>query len=177
MDETITGCAGRSVQRRTIPAKGWTKARRQLFLDTLAATCNVRRSIEAAGMTSSGAYQLRRRDPDFAALWNEALAIGYQRLEEALLERALGSVNDIAIGIDADDEGGTIVPGSGFSARRLGSADVQLALSLLNRHRAAAEWGGKASTGRGRARSTPEEIDARLTRQLDSLAKRLKAPE
>ena len=172
MDQMITTCDRRPLQRQQIRSNGWTKARRQIFLDTLAATCNVRRAAAEAGMTPAGAYQLRRRDPGFDALWHDALAIGYQRLEESLLERTLESVNDIEIAAEADGDG-AIVPGSGFSRRPLGSAEVQLVLSLLNRHRASVEGRGKPATARRRA--TPEEVDAKLTAKLDALAKRLKA--
>jgi hypothetical protein len=174
MDDIIRGCAGRSVQRQKIHASGWTKARRQIFLDTLAATCNVRRSVAAVGMTARGAYLLRRRDPGFDALWKDAMAIGYQRLEEALLQRALESINDIEINAD-DAANAVIVPGSGFSKGPLTSAEVQLILSLVNRHRATVE--GRGKPGNSRRYATPEEVDARLTAKLDSLAKRLKASE
>ncbi len=69
--------------------KSWTKARRARFLDTLAETCNVKASAKAADMCSQAAYQLRKRDADFARGWVSALTAGYEALERRLLERAL----------------------------------------------------------------------------------------
>ena len=89
---------GRPVQRRAARANGWTKARRAAFLAELAASCNVVRAHEAAGMASSGVYRLRQRDPEFAAQWQAALEIGYERLETALvlLQSSTLQVSEIA---------------------------------------------------------------------------------
>lgn len=62
----------RGTQARTLTT-GWTKAKRQIFLDHLAATCNVTGAATAAGMSDRGAHLLRQRDPEFAELWREAL--------------------------------------------------------------------------------------------------------
>lgn len=85
---------GRIVQRRATRAGGWTKERRLQFLELLATSCNVNASAAAAGMTFSSAYQLRRRDGEFARLWDVALATGYVRLEAELMQRALGAQID-----------------------------------------------------------------------------------
>lgn len=130
-------------------------------------------------MTPSGAYQLRKRDAAFADLWAEALAIGYERLETALLEHALIGVNAIDLGevIDAayagdhdDDLAGPMVPGSGFSVRALTPANIQLALSLLSRHDKPVD--GRRLKGNQKP-ATPAETDAALQKQLDMLARKL----
>ncbi|TCQ05691.1 hypothetical protein C8J40_106212 [Sphingomonas sp. PP-CC-3A-396] len=83
----------RIVQCAAVRKDGWTKARREGFFAMLSATCNVRASAAAMGMTDCGAYYLRRRDPVFAAQWREALAEGYGRLEQALMALALEGID------------------------------------------------------------------------------------
>lgn len=86
-DGKATGGSGRQVPVR---ANGWTKARRAVFLEHLAATCNVHRSALAAGTAPASAYALKRRDPEFAALWGAALEAGYDHIETQLLARTIG---------------------------------------------------------------------------------------
>ncbi|WP_448662354.1 hypothetical protein ACG3SL_17045 [Sphingomonas sp. CJ20] len=147
------------------------------FLDTLAATCNVRMSADASGMCVQGAYGLRRRDPEFARLWREALTIGYQRLEEALLEHALGSVSPDAIALEpvqlphtpqGSAEPIGVSAGQRALVRTPGTADYALALQLLNRHRATVEGSGKPAHPR---RATEDETNAALMKKLDTLAR------
>lgn len=58
---------------RTIRRDGWIAARRQRFLDCLAARCDVSRACQAVGLSRQSAYRLRARDPGFAAAWDGAL--------------------------------------------------------------------------------------------------------
>lgn len=60
---------------------------RRTFLTTLAETSNVRFACEQAGVPPSTVYDLRRRDPDFAAKWADALCEGYDNLEMEMLHR------------------------------------------------------------------------------------------
>ena len=96
-DVYLTGQNGRPVQLARVKRGGWTKARRKRFLDVLATTCNVTTATAAAGMKGKSAYDLRKRDPAFAALWQEALAQGYETLEQAVLRGVLEGVNAIEI--------------------------------------------------------------------------------
>lgn len=74
----------------------WTKARRELFLTELAATCNVTAALRKVGKTSGGLYALRRRSAEFRTEWDAALAEGYAKLEIALLDRAInGTVKPV----------------------------------------------------------------------------------
>lgn len=183
MEDRISGGNSRPLQKARVRKDGWTKMRRKRFLDSLASTCNVRIAIEAAGLAPSSAYALRRRDPAFAALWKEALTIGYERLEETLLQCALEGVNAIEIDVEGAvllPEPGpgagehTYQPGSGGSAK-ISSDAVQLAMLVLNRHRATVE--GKGSPGGSRRRASSEETDAALRKKLDALARTLRANE
>lgn len=69
---------------------GWTQARTQRFLDTLAHTGCVADAARVAGMSVVGARRMRARYPAFAAAWDDALdrahrgliAIAYRRAVE-----------------------------------------------------------------------------------------------
>ncbi len=99
----LVAADNRIVQCAAVRKDGWTKARREGFFAMLSATCNVRASAAAMGMTDCGAYYVRRRDPVFAAQWQEALAEGYGRLEQALMALALEGI-DPAPAIEAGIE-------------------------------------------------------------------------
>lgn len=99
----LVAADNRIVQCAAVRKDGWTKARREGFFAMLSATCNVRASAAAMGMTDCGAYYLRRRDPVFAGQWEEALAEGYGRLEQALMALALEGI-DPAPAIEAGIE-------------------------------------------------------------------------
>ena len=123
-------------------------------------------------MALSSCYRLRARDQGFADAWRQALTIGYDRLEEALLDYALSRVE--AEEIDPETVDPVAIEGSVMTAladRSVSKTDLQLALSLLNRHRAAVE--GRRVAARGARRATAEETDAALTRKLDALARQL----
>lgn len=61
---------GRRHVRRLRRDASWSDpARRALFLEHLAATCNVTASAEAAGLLPAGAYKLRAQDAEFEAQW------------------------------------------------------------------------------------------------------------
>ncbi|WP_062764327.1 hypothetical protein [Sphingopyxis terrae] len=143
---------GRPVQRRAARANGWTKARRAAFLAELAASCNVVRAHEAAGMASSGVYRLRQRDPEFAAQWQAALEIGYERLETALVRRALEAVDNLEL-----DE----------AREPVAKMTVAEATALLRLHRASVAR-GQARGRRAPAHQVPtqQEVDAILIRRI-----------
>lgn len=60
---------------------------RYTFLAVLAETSNVSRSAEAANVSASRAYKVRREDADFRRQWHEALSEGYDHLEMEVLRR------------------------------------------------------------------------------------------
>ncbi len=66
-----------------------TDTKRAIFLDHVAATCNVRYSAEKIGVATTALYAARRRDPEFAEQWRSAIHMGYDRLEALLVQRAL----------------------------------------------------------------------------------------
>ena len=98
-------------------ASGWTKARRDLFLTELAATCNVSAALRKVGMSGGGLYRYRRQSAEFRAEWQEALAEGYAKLEMALLDRAInGTVKPV---FNAGKQVGEITEYSDAVAMRL----------------------------------------------------------
>ncbi|WNO53553.1 hypothetical protein [Stakelama saccharophila] len=148
-------------QVRATHSNGWTKKRRETFLNTLAETCNVTASARAAGVWPSNAYKLRRSDAEFAALWRAAMVVGYDRLEARLLEVATSALNDI----DLKDPGDT-------KSREI---NFDNAVKLLRTHRGAVAEGRTRSADAPRRRATQEETDAALIRKLDALDRRRKA--
>ncbi|WP_404336186.1 hypothetical protein AB2M62_18490 [Sphingomonas sp. MMS12-HWE2-04] len=176
--ECIRSGKGRVLQRAA-KRTGWTPAKRRRFLSILAATCNVTHALREVGVEgNSSVYRLRQRDPEFAAQWQQALAMGYQRLEEALLAYAIAAIDcqiepadPVPLGQPGDPAAATTSqPGSGLG-RRPAPADVQLALLLLNRHRGTVD-GTRRPRG-FRRRVSPEETNASLRTKLDTAARQL----
>jgi hypothetical protein len=81
----------------------WTTDLRKRFLDHLSITCDVTASARAIDVGPQSCYALRRRDPAFAAAWQDALALGYQTLETRLMAMAMNSAAEDAYGpLDCD---------------------------------------------------------------------------
>jgi len=66
--------------------------RRAVFIQNLAQHGVVGRAAAAAGWPSSTAYALRKSDPEFARLWEEAVEFAADALEAAARERAVDGV-------------------------------------------------------------------------------------
>lgn len=60
---------------------------REVFLERLAETSNVRASADWAHVTTSQVYASRRTEPEFARKWQAALCEGYDNLEMDVLDR------------------------------------------------------------------------------------------
>lgn len=152
MDEEIGPQNNGALQCKKTKANGWTKARRNAFLEELAMSCNVRRAHVAAEMALGSAYRLRRRDALFAKQWQEALELGYERLEMALVRRALEAVDELTL-----DE----------SKEPVEKMSVTQAITLLRQHRASVER-GSANGRRSQPRevATQEETDAVLFKRI-----------
>lgn len=68
---------------------GWTPLRQTTFLRALRETGCVRSACDRVGLSSTSAYRVRRRIPDFRAAWDAALAYRLPALERAAYERAV----------------------------------------------------------------------------------------
>ncbi|UVO51435.1 hypothetical protein M0208_13320 [Sphingomonas sp. SUN019] len=166
MGETITGLITGPAGRRKMRTPGplhFTLKRRQAFLDALALTCNVRKSADFAGIKDSTIYRTRRDDPVFAAQWQAALEMGYDRLEALALEHG-GAAMPIEPDADrAVEAGADPAP-----------FDFDKALRLLTFHRAARQ--GQRATPRGGAplkNMTREETNQLLLKALAAAKKRV----
>jgi hypothetical protein len=96
------GAAGSGAQLRAVRKDGWTAERRKIFMETLAATCNVSEAARVAGKNLSSAYYQKRRDPGFAREWAQALNIGYAELEALLLRQSLFGTEEEEVTLDAE---------------------------------------------------------------------------
>ena len=132
-----------------------TRLRQLRFAKVLAETCNVAEAAVAAGRTMATVHRWRSVDAAFAAAWDEALAIGYDRLENALLVYAIGKVDAVA---------------GGVAGASISNGDLQLAVGMLQRHRAADS--GRRGQVLPVKMPTEAESDAALKRALDGLARR-----
>lgn len=65
------------------------QAKREAFLEHLRNCGCVLEAHRVAGLHSSTVYRLRKREPDFARAWDEALEIGLDALESEALRRAM----------------------------------------------------------------------------------------
>jgi len=160
----------RRLQIRAPSRDGWTKQKRQRFLEVLAATCNVSRSAKVAGGSAHGARRLRERDPEFERLWLKALQTGRDRLEEELLARALGTSEATAASgqwgnnpAEAELDLDAPAPEGAF--------DVDLAMQLMRMQRTAPAH-QENSQRRGATRG---EMDASLLKRLLDLGTALRA--
>lgn len=82
------------VPRRHDRHDGWTPERQQGFIEGLADFGSVKAAAQAVGMSSEGAYQLRRHPEagEFRKAWEKALQLGVRQLEDIAMERALHGV-------------------------------------------------------------------------------------
>lgn len=83
--EIVPGCS-RVLHRRRKRNNRFGKKRKEIFLEHLAATCNVTESAAEAGVAVSTVYANRMRDPEFRDDWMAAVQQGYARLEAEALE-------------------------------------------------------------------------------------------
>ena len=131
---------------------------RKAFLEHLAATCNVVRSAQAAGIHYRTAYRTRMEDPAFRADWGRALEQGYARLEMIVLERAMRGGEPIALSGDAEAPAGE-------------PWDRDLALQLLREHKRGLAGIGKA--GAAPTRASMAEVRDHFVKKLKALGVRL----
>lgn len=131
--------------------KNW----RDKFIAALGETSNIRAAAEAAEISLSWVYKMRREDPDFERRWFEALCEGYDNLEMDLLARLRDGRLE-----DTDADGGK---------RKF---DTATALRCLTAHR--------ESVAREKGRRTLAEeaatIDA-INAKIDAMRERAKESE
>ena len=107
----------------------WTRAMADQFVEVLADSCNVTLAAQAIRRSVANVYRRRAKDASFRAAWDQALAVGYSRLELMLLERALHGVEKVVKTVD-----GTSLVMREYPDR--------VALTLLRMHRETAALAG-----------------------------------
>ena len=150
---------GKTPQLRKRSARSWSKAKGDEFLRVLGETCNVSEACRQSGLPMTVAYRRRKVDAGFRAAWNERMAIGYQRLEAVLLDRAFNGTERIITKRDGGEE-------------RVREYPNQIALHLLKMHRETAIEDDSDIPAADVA-----EIRERLVRKLQRLKKRDEAQE
>jgi hypothetical protein len=83
---TIVRLPNGRYQARRAPPGRMTRAARQIFLEALSASANVRLAAATAGFSHSAFYYRKRVYPDFADEMKEAHSIGYERVQCALYQ-------------------------------------------------------------------------------------------
>jgi hypothetical protein len=146
------GPKGRAQRIKTGGAQ-WSEEAEELFFDVLAASCNVLMAAQATGFTAATVYWHRRRRPEFAARWKEALEQGYARLEMALVEAACDTLDSAEF--DAD--------------RPIPKMTVEQAMNVLRAHRNAVEGDGKRGPGRYARRRTFEEVRDSIVKKIEAI--------
>ncbi len=80
---------------RSVPAPlHFSRERQVAFLQALAKCGNVLASAQAAGVSRSTVYRMRRACVHFEDLWNAALLLARPIVEDALADRALNGVEE-----------------------------------------------------------------------------------
>ena len=70
-------------------------AQQAVFCDRLAQHGNARAACKAAGVSAQTAYRLRRASAAFRAMWNAALLVARDHVEQVLADRALNGVEEV----------------------------------------------------------------------------------
>lgn len=139
---------------------GWTKRDERIFLRHFRVTCNASASARAAGKSPSSAFDLRERDPAFAAKWNQALNEADVRLTGKLIVYAETKGREVPP--DADGE-----PGEAGMA----DFDPDFTLKLLKYHQERLA-GGRRHHGTRRRRASIEELTQSILKHFAVLKQR-----
>jgi hypothetical protein len=129
----------------------WTPKKEKIFFGELALLCNVTAALKKAGMlrASRQVYDRRKRDPEFRAQWDEAIAESYAMLELEMLERG-------RFGADRP-------PPNGEAEARLRAVPTSLALSLLKLHQGRVKGRAPSAQRPMRGHKLRDELEARLS--------------
>ncbi len=147
---SVLGKSKNGPQKRTGRKSDWTEAKAAKFIQVLADGCNVSLAARAIKRSIGSVYVQRTKDAAFRAQWEQALAIGYARLEMMMLERALHGVEKA-------------VKLSNGESRIMREYNDRVALALLRQHR--------DSVGAIESRLDEEDYQEACERIIDKLAR------
>jgi hypothetical protein len=166
---TPRGPEGRSLLRgpcgtqvRSTKGHRWSEEAETLFLDQLAATCNVTLAGEACGFTHAALYRRRRTDSAFMQRWDAALAQGYAHLESLLIRRACDALEGVA----PDPAAAVIIP----------EVTVRDALTILGHHHRAIAGRPRSRREWARRRPFGEARDS-ILRKLEAIERARRAAQ
>jgi hypothetical protein len=148
----MTLVAAKKPQLKKRAKRDWSKDKAAKFLAVLSETCNVSEACRRSGVPMTVAYRRRKMDAGFRAAWLEAIAVGYQRLEALLLDRAFNGTEKVVTRKDGSEE-------------RVLEYPNQIALQLLKMHRETAIEAELPA-------EDVDEIRERLVRKLQRLKRR-----
>ncbi len=103
-DTAIAPNANRRLQARRVRRRRFDDKRKRLFLDHFAGTADAHAAAAAAGVGYSTVVQHRRKDPDFAAAWDEALEVAYAQLEAEAVRQRLEAAGRLREGLSPTGE-------------------------------------------------------------------------
>ena len=146
---------GRRTQIARARLKQWTPRVEARFLAALAGCCNVKAACAAVGLTQASAYNHRKRWAGFGQRWDEALAIGYERVEGAMLAAAHAMFDPAAEECAVEPD----LPVAGMT--------VDAAMQVLWLHQRQVRGSGKAPGALPQQRSRTESVEAALRRAID----------
>jgi hypothetical protein len=148
----------------------WTAERQQQFLQYIAETGNVSRSIKLVGTSPARVYTLRQNDPAFREAWEEAEEIAADRLEQEAWRRAVEGFEEpvVSAGKLVRDEDGNAVMIRRYS-------DVLL-IRLLQAHRPQ-KFDRRVAPVIGRPGGLGVDVRAMLLAKLAQLAQHIEAEE
>jgi len=149
--------------RRSHPGE-LTEQGEALFLQTLAATCNIRLASEAVGVGAPAIHARRLRSDQFADRMDAALAQGHERLEFALIKSAMYSLAPDEMAKGWAELG--VEPPSPLTVMTFDQVIISMGL-----HMKRVVLGEKRRAHNERM-STAEETDAAIMTILDRLEKR-----
>ncbi|WP_326525198.1 hypothetical protein [Sphingomonas sp.] len=156
---------------------GWSPLRRRAFLRALTETADVREACQRVRISQTSAHNLRKADPEFAGAWDAAMDRAAPMLEQVAWERAVEGWEEPIV-----------VRGEVVGSRRRYSDTLLRTLLLRERHKPVpagapglaelkrrAQEAARAAGGGYFDHGSAQRTDALLRRNLDGLAKRLRA--
>ena len=155
----------RRAKRGSVTARG-----EEAFLLALGATANIRLAAESVGVEPSAFYKRRAQSPEFARRMQDALAVGYEAVEFALLNSALRTLAPDRPGLAPDGAGLTReAPEPDAPDARM---SVDQAMTLIAQRTKTMAIAGRHASSQLHALPSVEESDAALLKRLDMLARK-----
>ena len=149
-----------AVKPHRVRHDGWTARKRQIFLEVLAKEASIRTAARAVELSTTSVDRLRRKDPEFDALCETALATVRPSLLETAYQRAV-------VGVEVP-----VYQGGKLVGTRRQYSDSMLRLMIdrgIEGHHSSGPGSGRTVSGQHIL--TKEEVLASLERKLTAIEK------